>query len=168
MAEQAIGPDGFPKSHYVPPATGVELAPGGLAAAQAAGYAPAAAAAAAAFNPAPPVAPKPVPVVTDLSGKPMSKTYDLDWPKSVDGVEIRQVVAHRVSTAEVSAFIDRVRDAADGESLPFPIFRRVDGAPLTAEEWAALDDDDTYRMVKDADGFLPARWRAATAAPTSA
>ena len=158
--------DGFPKSDWKAPDTGVQLAPGGAAAAQAGGYAPTKPDPA--FNPAPVVAPKRIPVVVDLSGRAMSKTFDLQWPKSVDGVEFRQIAAHRISTAEVAAFIDRVRSAADGDDLPYPIFRRVDGAPLTAAEWAALDPDDTDTLLKDADAFLPARWKALASAPASA
>ena len=147
--------DGFPKSNWTPPDTGIQLAPGGAQAAQAMGVA----APAASFEAAPAVAPKRVPVVVDLSGRPMSKDFDLKWPRSVDSVEIWKVVAHRISTAEVAAFIDRVRSAADGDDLPYPIFRRVDGASLTAAEWGALHPDDTDALLRDAEDFLPGRWK---------
>jgi hypothetical protein len=164
MADPANpGADGFPRSEWQAPDTGIQLAPGGAAAARAMGVAvPEAPAPAATFDPAPPVPPKHVPVVVDLSGRPLTRTFDLQWPKSVDGVELRQVMVQRISTAEMVAFVDRVRNTADGDDLPYPIFRRVDGAPLSAAEWGALDTDDTEILTKDGNNFLPARWRTAS------
>ena len=161
MADPATpSTDGFPQSEWKAPDTGIQLAPGGAAAARAMGVAvPETPAPAAAFQAAPTVAPKHVPVVVDLSGRALTKTFDLQWPKSVDGVELRQVMVQRISTAEMVAFVDRVRNTPDGDDLPYPIFRRVDGAALSVAEWGALDPDDTETLTKDGNDFLPARWR---------
>ena len=99
-----------------------------------------------------------------LTAKPRQTIIPLDWPIALGDVEYRSVTVRRMSTADVGAFMDRMRDAPDGTVVRFPIFDDERGAPVPDAVWDALDSDDSDKLNKAAADFLPARFRAT---PTS-
>lgn len=107
------------------------------------------------------------PQVQFLTDKPRVAAVTLDWPLAVDDVEYRVIYVKRMTTREVSAFVEFLRSAPDGAAVRFPIFIDANGASIPDAIWDALDSDDTERLNEVATGFLPARFRGATA-PSSA
>ncbi len=112
-------------------------------------------------------APAPAPVARFLTDKPRQTSVDLDWPLELDGVAYRTVTVRRMTVAEVGAFMDRVKDVGQSQVVRLPMFADEHGAPLPDALWDALDADDSDRLNQVASGFLPARFRGGTPAPSS-
>ena len=94
-----------------------------------------------------------------LNDSPRFSTIALLHPFAIAGREIREVSVRRLRGFEAKSFAQAAQAAAvHGKVEPmFP------GIELSAEEYAALDDDDVWAIDQVVEGFLPARFQALTA-----
>lgn len=88
-----------------------------------------------------------------------SKTITLEWPVEYGGKTYSDVVVRRMTTAEVSNFVDLL-EANNGSTkiFRFPMFYHPDGARVPDELIDQLDDDDSAALVEAAADFLPRRF----------
>lgn len=165
-----IASDGFPKSSWTPPDTGVQLAPGGEAAARAAGYAPpepVSAAPPASPQPAGP-APEPIPLVLPRAGytRPEDgfKPFSFACPITFDGKSYETVGVRRFTAAQVKAISEnfrRNREINPDYALVLPLYVDTEGNDLpdgVLDLVPADEADDLDRMAFD---FLPRAFRPA-------
>lgn len=101
------------------------------------------------------------PVIEYLGDKPRMKMIPLEWPVKVDGVDYHAIGVKRMSTKEVSEFIDAL--SGDTDAVKFPIFVDGDGKPVSDAVLNALDDDDTQTLLEKMRDFLPRRFRGGAA-----
>lgn len=96
---------------------------------------------------------------TYLNDAPRSTTITLLHPFELDGVQVREVTVRRLRGFEAKLFAQASLAAAQA-GLIEPVFP---GVELSAEAYAALDDDDVYQIDEAIEGFMPARFRALSA-----
>jgi hypothetical protein len=91
-------------------------------------------------------APPPPPRFVD-NGRPRFRVVPLEWPIDYDGKTYSEITVRRMTTAEVVAFVDQMRD--DLKEATLPMFD-VPHAVIDA-----LDPDDADEVNKAVNDFLP-------------
>lgn len=93
---------------------------------------------------------KPEPPATRLVPNPArEKMVPLDWPVEHDGQIITEIRVRRVTGKEVQDFITKM-----GSSPEYVIPPVID-CPI--DVWNQIDADDTVKIEKEAENFLPLR-----------
>ncbi|RFB80392.1 hypothetical protein [Methylovirgula sp. 4M-Z18] len=94
------------------------------------------------------------------------KTVPLEWPVEVDGVPLNVVVIKRMTAGEIDQFVESARGETLGARY-FPLFADESGALLPGDVLDSLDDDDMLTLLKEAEDFLPRRFRTDEGAKTA-
>lgn len=94
----------------------------------------------------------PAPVFVD-NGRPRFRVVTLEWPLSFDGKTYSEIVVRRMTAAQVSEFVDQIRD--DAKLAILPMF------DVPAAVIDALDADDAEEVNKAVNDFLPRSLRPA-------
>lgn len=92
------------------------------------------------------------PAVEYNGDKPRSCIVPLDYPLTVDGVTYTEVTVRRASAREVSEYIEGLRKPG-GKTCP-PMIE------LPQVVYENLDDDDMFKIEREAEGFFPQRLKA--------
>jgi hypothetical protein len=87
-----------------------------------------------------------------VGGRQREQVVPLEWPIEYDGKVWDKIRVKRVTVAEMSAYLEALKDDANA---PVPLF----DAPRQVLD--ALDADDDETLSKVAADFFPRRWRAA-------
>ncbi len=155
MADSNAATDGFPKSEWTPPDTGLQLAPGGAAAARAMG-----------LNVPEPVLPQPAPApVAPVPPRPKAKLaarpgleerVAFEFPiefdgKTYDGVTVRQLTIGALA----SWMAERGDTPAAGAVFRYPVYFDDDGNPMPDEVLDTCVMSDHAKVVKASERFLP-------------
>ena len=148
--------DGFPKSEWTPPDTGLQLAPGGAAAARAMGLhvpeptpAPTAPVA-----PAPPAPSRPKARLAPRPG--LEERVAFDFPIEFDGRTYEGVVVRQLTIGTLAAWMEERGDApATGAVFRYPIYFDDAGDVMPDEVLDACVMVDHAKVVKASERFLP-------------
>ncbi len=85
---------------------------------------------------------------------------DLDYPMTIAGRTYSRIYLRRMSVAEVSAFVETIRDKQDATTVVrWPVTFDEAGAPIPDVLLAELDDDDAFKLDEKLQDFLPRRFR---------
>lgn len=96
--------------------------------------------------------PPPAPKYAD-NGRPRFRVVPLEWPIEYDGKTYSEITVRRMTTAEVVALVDQMRDDVGAATLPmFDVPREVIDY---------LDPDDADEVNKAVNDFLPRGLRSA-------
>ena len=99
------------------------------------------------------------PVPTFAGNKPRSETVPLEWPIAFGGKTYSSLTVRRVSTEEIAAWVDAVRQKVPDARLNNVVDE--DGEPIPAEVLDYLDPDDDEAVGAAITDFLPRRLREA-------
>ena len=102
-----------------------------------------------------------------IDGATRSTVITIEWPVEYDGVVYREFVVRRLTTGELAAFLDKVKDQTADAKVTWPLIRTVDDAEVPEIVLASLDPDDSDVLDEAAADFLPRRFRAAPASDFS-
>ncbi len=94
-----------------------------------------------------------------VAGRSREKRIELEWPIEYGGTIYDVITLRRLTVAEVSAFVESVKDLPDGKKFHWPLFFDDAGAPVPPAVMDALDADDSERLDSEALDFLPRRFR---------
>jgi len=94
-------------------------------------------------------------------GRAREQTVPLEWPFFYGERRVDAIVVRRMTTAQVEAYVETLKEAEEKISPPMLFF--PDGVPVPSEVLDAMDSDDETTLCEAITRFLPRRLRPVSA-----